>query len=226
MTQLTPVEKEAVIIHVIFSLICLIFLFSPISISVGIRLLLLVIIYNLFMPAWGLYKKYENWTSLWIFAFILSLFQVFPDWFLSLQLNVLVFPEDGCFRIGTVSGYMAGLWTIPVFMIIYIGESINRRYSKKITYIAVAFVSFIIFAGSEQTLWILPSWQAQHVHMIGHVAGYIIIPEIIFGVSAFACYTSIKKKSHLIKIPFAFFIMLLYMGSASFFYLFFETIVL
>jgi hypothetical protein len=43
--------------------------------------------------------------------------QIWPDWFLSAQLEILVFPEDGLFKIGTVSGYMLFLWAIPFFII-------------------------------------------------------------------------------------------------------------
>ncbi len=89
---------------------------APVNIKPGIRMLFLVIIYNLAILLYGGWRKYDDWSNLWVFAFILSIFQVFPDWFLSAQLNILVFPEDGLAKIGTVSGYMAGLWTIPIFL--------------------------------------------------------------------------------------------------------------
>lgn len=217
-------EKDAIIIHGIFTLLCAIVLFAPLNLEIGIRLLALVIIYNLMMPLWGLIRNDSNLINLWLFALILSIFQVFPDWFLSQQLDVLVFPKDGCFRIGTVSGYMAGLWAIPIFIIVFIGEQAYIRHSNKSAYAAVALTSFVLFVGSEQLLWMLPSWHAQNVHMIGHVAIYIVIPEIILGLGAYFAYQQITRLSHLYKVPAAFLVMQLYLGSAVFFYFLFEKI--
>jgi hypothetical protein len=218
-------EKDAIIFHTLFTLLCGIAILAFSDIAIGHRLLFLVIVYNLAMPAWGVFRKDKDWTNLWLFAFILSMFQVFPDWFLSAQLNILVFPEDGCFKFGTVSGYMAGLWTIPLFIIIFIGERLNERSSQLAAYASVAAASVIIFGGSEATLWLLPSWYAQNVYMIGHIAVYILIPEIVLGTSAYGCYQLIKNRPLWFRIPAAFLVMQLYLGSAAFFYFFFEKII-
>jgi hypothetical protein len=219
-------EKDALIIHCVFAVLCVIVLFAPVIPKVGIRMLALVIIYNLIMPLWGLIRKDRDLVNLWLFALILSLLQVFPDWFLAQQLNVLAFPEDGCFKIGPVSGYMAGLWAIPVFIIVFIGERMYVRHSKRAAYIAAALVSLILFAGSEQIMWMLPSWHAQNVRMIGHVAVYIIIPEIFFGMAAYFAYQHVTKLSHWYKFPAAFSVMLFYLGSAAFFYFLLEKPIL
>jgi hypothetical protein len=180
----------------------------------------------MFMPVWGYIQKDSGWLNLWLFALILSLFQVFPDWFLADQLDVLVFPADGCFKIGAVSGYMAGLWTIPIFIAVFVGERIQYRYSPNIAYLAAGAVSFILFAGSEQTLWLLPAWHAENVFMIGHTAVYIVIPEIILGLTAFFGFQQVKTKPIRYKIIAAFLVMQLYLGSAAFFYFLIESILL
>jgi len=226
MMPLTRSEKDATIIHGLFTLLCGIVIFVFRDIPVGQRLLFLVVVYNIGMPAWGFFRKDKEWIGLWLFTFILSLFQVFPDWFLSAQLGILVFPEDGCFKIGTVSGYMAGLWAIPLFIILFTGDRINARVSRPAAYGGVAVLSLLIFGGSEAFLWLLPSWYAQNVAMIGHVAVYILIPEIILGVSAYACFQAIRTKPHWIKIPAAFLVMQLYLGSAAFFYFLVEKIII
>jgi len=61
--------------------------------------------------------------------------------------------------------------------------------------------------------------------MIGHVAVYILVPEIILGVAAYAAYQAVHKKPLGVKIFSAFFVMLLYLGSASFFYFLVEKII-
>ncbi len=217
-------EKDALIIHAVFAAFCVFMLIVPVHPKIGVRLLALVILYNLIMPLWGLIRRDRSLIQLWLFALILSLLQVFPDWFLSHQLGVLVFPDDGCFKIGTVSGYMAGLWAVPIFIIVFIGERVYIRHSKPAAYGAVALISLIIFVGSEQTLWMLPSWYAQNVLMIGHVAVYIIVPEILLGLAAYFAYQHVTRLSHWYKFPAAFSVMLFYLGSAVFFYFLIEKI--
>lgn len=219
-------EKDALIIHCIFAVLCVLVLMAPLHPRIGIRMLAMVIIYNLIMPLWGLIRRDSNLINLWLFSLILSLLQVFPDWFLSQGLQVLVFPDDGCFKIGTVSGYMAGLWAIPIFIIVFIGERVYVRYSNRAAYITVALISLIIFAGSEQTLWALPSWYAQNVRMIGHIAVYIIIPEIFLGLAAYFAYQHVTRLSHWYKFPAAFSVMQVYLGSAVFFYFLVEKIII
>ena len=104
--ELKEVEKDFIIIHLLFSIICGIVLFLP-GIQIGVKLFILVLIYNISVPLVGILRKYTDWLNIWLFSFILSLFQIWPDWFLSAQLEVLVFPEDGLFKIGTV------LFSIP-----------------------------------------------------------------------------------------------------------------
>jgi len=226
---LTEMERDALFVHLIFIVICAVILLIPVDLKIGVRLFILVIIYNLAVPIVGIWRKYAEWVEIWLFAFILSLFQIFPDWFLSAQLEVLVFPEDGLFKIGTVSGYMLLLWAIPFFMILFIGQRVHERYSTNMSYLpylVVALLSLLIFGMSEMTMWTLGSWHAQNVTMIGHVAIYIIIPEVILGLSTYFSYEMIKDKNHWIKIPTAFIVMLLYLGSAAFFYFLIERVIL
>ena len=220
---LTEMERDAVIVHILFSIICGIVLFIP-GIPIGIKLFILVIVYNIIIPLVGIWRKYTDWLNIWLFSFILSMLQIWPDWFLSAQLEVLVFPEDGLFKIGTVSGYMLFLWAIPFFIILFIGMRVGEHYSKITTYLTVALISLLIFGITEMTIWMIGSWYAQNVTMIGHMAVYIIIPEVLLGLSIFYFYEIIKDKNQLIKIPTIFIVMLLYLGSATFFYFLFEKI--
>ena len=220
---LTEMERDFVIVHLIFSIICGLVLYLP-GIPIGIKLFILVIIYNIMVPLVGIWRKYSDWLNIWLFSFILGMLQIWPDWFLSAQLNILVFPEDGLFKIGTVSGYMLFLWAIPLFIILFIGHWINEHNSLNTTYIIVALMSLLIFGISEMTIWTIGSWHAQNVTMIGNAAIYIFIPEIILGVSTYYCYSLIEDKNHLVKIPAAFIVMLLYLGSAAFFYFLFERV--
>jgi len=218
--------KDFLIVHFVFIGLCLVVLLIPIPIAIGIKLFILVASYNLMIPLVGLFRKYSEWVKLWVFVFFISLFQIWSDWFLSAQLNILVFPEDGLFKIGNVSGYMAGLWAIPLFLICFIGLKLKVKFSHFKTLIAVGLISLMIFGFSEQSMWMLQSWYPQNVTLLfDHLAVYIIIPEVILGLSTFYYFDKIKNQHYIILIVAAFGIMLLYLGSASFFYFLFEKII-
>ena len=218
-------ERDAILVHLFFVLICIIVLLLPIKLPIGIKLFTLVITYNITIPAVGIWRSYNEWIKIWFFSLILSVFQIFPDWILSAQLNVLVFPEDGLFKIGTVSGYMLFLWVIPFFIIIFTAEHIYERSSEKITYIFVIIISLLIFGISEMTMRTIGSWYAQNVFMILNIAIYIIIPELILGLTTFWSYDKTKESKVIEKISVAFLIMLIYLGSAVFFYFLIEKVI-
>jgi len=218
--------RDFIIVHLIFTGLCCAVLIIPIPIAIGIKLFILVASYNLLIPLIGLYRKYYEWVKLWFFVFLISLFQIWPDWFLSAQLNILVFPEDGLFKIGTVSGYMAGLWAIPLFLLCFIGLKLKENYSRSKSLIVVGLLSFSIFVIAEQSMWMLQSWYPQNVTLfLDHLAIYIIIPEVILGLSTFYYFERIKNLHYLTYLIAAFGIMLLYLGSAAFFYSLFEKII-
>ena len=218
--------RDFIIVHLIFIGLCFAVLIIPTPIAMGIKLFILVTSYNLLILLIGLFRKYDEWVKLWVFVFFISLFQIWPDWFLSAQLNVLVFPEDGLFKIGTVSGYMAGLWAIPLFLICFIGLKLLEKSSYVKTFIVVGLMSLTIFGLSEQSLWMLQSWYPQNVTLIfDHLAVYIIIPEIILGLSTFYYFQKNKDKNYFALIIVSFVVMILYLGSASFFYFLFEKII-
>ena len=218
--------RDFIIVHLIFTVLCFVVLIVPFPIAIGIKLFILVISYNLLISLIGLFRKYSEWVKLWVFVFLISLFQIWPDWFLSAQLNILVFPEDGLFKIGTVSGYMVGLWAIPLFIICFIGLILKENYSYSKTFIAVGLISLTIFGFSEQSMWMLQSWHPQNVTLIfDHLAIYIIIPEVILGLSTFYYFQKTKNQHYLMLIVVAFGIMLLYLGSVSFFYFLFEKVI-
>ena len=229
MTKNANTEKSTrdfIIVHLIFIGLCFAILIIPIPIAIGIKLFILVASYNLLILLVGLFRKYSEWLKLWVFVFLISLFQIWPDWFLSAQLNVLVFPEDGLFKIGTVSGYMVGLWAIPLFLICYIGLKLTEIYSHSKALIIVGLISLNVFGFSEQTMWMLQSWYPQNVTLFfDHLAVYIIIPEIILGLSTFYYFEKTKNQHYIMLIAAAFGVMLLYLGSASFFYFLFEKVI-
>jgi hypothetical protein len=112
---------------------------------------------------------------------------------------------------------MLFLWAIPLFLITFIGLRVTERKGLTLAYGIVTVTSFLIFVGAEAGLTFI--WHAQNVVMIGSVALYIIMPEIILGLSTFWMYRYLQTKPHWWKLIGAFLIMLLYIGSACFFHL-------
>lgn len=220
---LTQEEFDIIFIHVLYAILCAIILLVPLSL--GLRLSFLIVIYIITIPIISMVRGYSEWRTIWLFSLILSLFQFFPDWFLSAQLNILAFPDDNFIKIGSVSIYMAGLWTIPLFMIIFLGYRTDTRLNNNFySYLIVAIASLLIFGLSEQFLSI--SWHAQNVFMVSNIAIYIIIPEILLGITTYWMYLQTKEKFLLEKISGAFLIMILYLGNVSFFYFLLEKIIL
>ncbi len=224
---LTSSERDAIALHLAFAVICAVVLALPVQAGIGPRLLFLVVLYNIVLPLLARFRGHAEWMDIWKIALITSVFQVFPDWFLSAQLNVLVFPEDGLFKIGTVSGYMAGLWAIPFFIIAFTGTRMEARLGERSALAAVAIAALAVFGISEMTVWMLPSWYAVNLRgMLGHLALYILIPEVILGLSFYRACRLVKGKSTALALCYGFLVMLLYLGSASFFYFLVEKIIL
>ena len=220
--------KDFILIHVIFAVLAAITLLFPFpTASVDGKMLVIVIIYNALIVIEFNVKGHEEWKSIWLFSIILSLFMVFPDWYLAETLGALVFPIGGLPMIGgSIPLYMAGLWSIPFFIIIFIGKEIQKRKSIEMTYAIVSILGLLIFVLSELTLVNLPSWTATVTGMIGNLAYYIIIPELFLALSTFICYEYVREKKIWTQIVGAFAVMIFYIGNASFFYFLIETLLL
>jgi hypothetical protein len=218
---------DLILMHIVFAIpTALIIALFP-DVAIGARLLLVVILYNILLPLWSFKRNHKEWLEIWSFVLPLSILMVFPDWFLAAQLNVLEFPVDGFPMIGEIPIYMAGLWVIPLFLIILIGMEMEIRRDVTFGFAIVVIMSLLIFGASEATLWMLGSWSAVNViGLIGNVAIYIIIPEIILGLSTYICFMFLRDKSIWLRLLAAFGIMVFYIGNASFFYFVIERLLL
>jgi len=220
--------KDFVVIHVIFALLAAITLLFPFpAATIDGKMLLLVILYNALIIVEFNLKGYSEWRNIWLFSLTLSLLMVFPDWYLAETLGALQFPDHGFPMIGgSIPLYMAGLWVIPFFIIVFIGREIQKRKSNRMAYVIVPILTVVIFILAELTLVYLPSWSATVVGMTGNLAWYIVIPELLLGLSTFICYNSVRDKQIWMKFLGAFVVMIFYIGNASFFFFIIETLFL
>ncbi|TGK37459.1 hypothetical protein EHQ12_06975 [Leptospira gomenensis] len=218
-------EKHVLVFHILFFALSILVLFLPGSVSSGWRMFSLVFVYNggilLFARIW----THERWTDLWFFLFPLSCCLVFPDWFLSQVLGVVEFPADGFPKIGTVSGYMAGLWVIPLFVSTFVSVRFRKRFSDAPalqSYLLGGLIAFVFFLVSEEVSYLIPVWFAKNVWMFDHVAVYVLAPEFILAVFACYAYEVCAYSSLSEKILWAFLTMFVYLGALGFFFLLLE----
>ncbi|MFZ5628468.1 MAG: DUF6989 domain-containing protein [Spirochaetota bacterium] len=186
--------------------------------NIGIALLILCVVWNILFYLWSRKEASIQLKQILIFSMVLSIFQIFPDWVLSRHLNVLIFPPDGLFKWDTVSGYMALLWAIPTSTILVVYYAAKTRSNVKLAYAAALIVGALLFIGSEELVWMLPSWYAVNVVKWGHVARYIIVPELILTALIISVFARVREKSLLYYIFSALGVSATYTAAAVVFY--------
>lgn len=214
-------QNHVIRLHLFFIPPTLVLFLLPLSL--GRSILFSVILYHILFLGYMMYYKLSEWKSIYQFLAPLSFFLVFPDLFLSNFLGVLVFPNSGFFHWISVSDYMAGMWVIPLFLALQFGKEISLRYSDTLGAITAGIFALILFTVSEELCALIPIWYAQKVHMISHVALYVIVPEGILGYSVYWMYD--KVKGNLAKsVVGSFLTAMIYTGSLVFFFFFIEVV--
>lgn len=216
-------DRDLLMLHLIFTGIVLLVLWVPYSgWQSGWRVGLLTLLYVGFVPAIGAARGHHSWRGLWLFALMLSICQVLPDRFLAEVLVVLVFAEDGFPKVGAVPVYMAGLWTIPIFVCLYVAERSTevRRGSEIAGYVSAAVVGLVLFAGSEAISPLIPIWKAQGVANWGGIAHYVLPAEVALCAAALFAFRTTRNKNLAKRALAAFGTMLLYSGALAVCFLF------
>lgn len=139
------------------------------------------------------------------FVAIVSIFMVFPDWFLSNVLHSIRFIHDAhdVYRIGgDVPVYMAFMWTIPLLWILAAFQRRRPSDDKSLTpaettlaeLAKAAALSLAIFGVAELALSAdaspLRLWTATASQRVFHVALYVLVPEAALGAASLAAYRS------------------------------------
>jgi hypothetical protein len=104
----------------------------------------------------------------------ISIFQVFPDWFLAAGPGSIVFPDNGGVRIGDVIPLaMAGLWVLPLLVV--------ARLSRDSLWRGAA-IATVLFLATELVAPSLSLWKpAGGVHELAGVAIYVLPAEAALG---------------------------------------------
>ncbi len=220
---LSPSERHAVYFHSAFTALAVLVLVAPIPLSMGWRMFLLLVGYIFGLPLLGRRLGHERWGDLWTFVFPLSVLQVLPDWFMLSVLGSLVFPDTGFPFIGTVGAYMALMWSIPMWVILFTVWRLRKRSTPLSAYVLAVVLTIVIFGIAEATLWVIPIWHAApHILAPLYVAIYVIIGEVFLGVSAWYAYQTVADRRIPAKVVGALAVMLIYLGSIAVAYLLIE----
>lgn len=167
--------RDALLFHLLFAAAAAGVFYALRAPELGWGILGLVAVYNLLLPFIASRGGHREWLELWLFLLPLSVFQVLPDWVLSQQLGILAFPDLGGPHIGTVPAYMAGMWVIPLFWVLWL----SGRSS-----FTAAILALLVFAAAERGALPLHLWHAQHVAQLFGVAEYVLVPEMLLGWAA------------------------------------------
>ena len=159
--------------------------------DLGWGILGLVAVYNLLLPLIASRGGHRDWMEIWVFLLPLSVLQVLPDWVLSQQFGILVFPDLGGPRIGTVPAYLAGMWVIPLFWVLWLAGRSG---------FTAAILALLLFAGAEWAAQPLHLWHAQHVGQILGVAEYVLIPEMLLGWAAAYAFERTREGNPLVRL--------------------------
>lgn len=212
-------ETDALVFHLGFFALCAaVVLVDTDTISLGIRVLAMVILYNVALPVVARWRGHDHWLSIWAFALPISVLQIIPDWFLADVVGSLVFEVPGLVNVGSVPMYMGLMWTVPLFLVIFVGTRVERsRPGRGLLYAVVT--GLVVFASAEALLPMLAIWKPVDVTLIAGVAVYIVPAEGILGAATYVAYRLTRDESPVARVAAALAVMFCYLGAASGFYL-------
>lgn len=210
---MTTTERDLLVLHSAFAVLAVVVLLP--SGPVGWRTAGLLLIYDVALVWLARTRRDRELMRLWVFAAVLSIWQVLPDAFLVEGLGTLVFPDDGFPDIGPVTGTMAALWTVPVVVVVASATAVERRHGTTAGNLAAAAAAAGVFLLGEVTLTARGVWEPRDVSRIGGVALYILPAEVLLGVVATRVFHATRFRHGLVLLPAALFVAVLYTGAAA-----------
>jgi hypothetical protein len=215
--------RDAVLFHAAFAVLAVVVLAAGPG-SVGWRMFLLVVAYNLALPTVGLWRGHARWTRLWAFLLPLSVVQIIPDGFLVTVLNTLDFPVRSGPMVGPIPAAMGGMWVVPLWVALFTGrEAVARGWSGVW---AAALVGGLLLVSAEVIVSMVPFWSAvPGLHTLGPVPVYVIIPEFLLGAAAYVAENRTRGEARTARVIAAATVSVFYLGMLASSYYLFERIV-
>jgi hypothetical protein len=179
-------RRDALIFHLLFAAVAAAALYLAPPVYYGWTVLGLVVGWHVALLLTAMLRGHGEWIYLWSFLLPLSLLQVVPDWILADFVGSLRFPDHGVPRIGSVPVYMAGMWAIPLFLVLHFADALSGRLLRAA---AAMVLALLVFASAEWYAAPLGLWQAVNVTQAPYgVALYVLPAEALLGLAAWWAY--------------------------------------
>ena len=167
--------------------------------ALGGRVLVAVVVWHVAVLAVAARRDSGRPDRAWLSAYALvapmSLLLVLPDWVLAVGLGTIVFPDTGAPYVGAIPVFMAGMWAVPLAVVVLVGRAAQRARGAAAGLAAGTAAGLAVFAASEATLWALPVWEAVDVTEVAHVALYVLPAEAVL------CATAVLADQRLRHLP-------------------------
>ena len=170
--------------HVVFAAVALAGLLAPIG-PLGQRVLVLVLAYSIGIVVMALRTRDPVLLTFWLVLAPMSVLMVLPDWFLSAQLGILVFPDTGAPYIDTMPIFMAFMWTVALLPVMLIGWAVERSRGLAAALVTVVVGGLVMFTLAEYAAPLIPLWYPRDVTQIAGVAPYVLLPEVGLTIAAY-----------------------------------------
>ena len=205
--------------HVAFLAVSAAVLWAPVG-YLGWRIAGLVAGYHVAWVALALLRGWRNALALWWMLLPITILQVLPDWFLSAVVGSLQFADLGVPRIGTVPVFMAGMWTIPLLLIVSVAHAAAVRFGAVAGELTAGLMAVAVFVPAEALAWRVPIWTAVDVLTVQHVALYVVPAEILLGIGAWRCWAVPRRGAERLRAALR--LPILYAGALALSYLLIE----
>lgn len=171
--------------HAVFAIAAVVVLLVPLG-DLGLRVLALVIGYNVALPISARRRGDERLWRMWTVLAPMSVLMVLPDWFLGAVLGTIVFPNTGSPYLGTMPLFMAGMWTIALLPVCMLGRDVEDARGTRAGFVTAAIVGLALFTAAELLAPGLPLWEPVGVTEVAGVAVYVLLPELALCVATYA----------------------------------------
>jgi hypothetical protein len=177
----TTQERDLLALHLVFLVGASLALVLRGDVPHGVVLTAAVVAYHLGSFGLASARGHTRWLRWWAFGAVLSLFMVLADAVLAEGLGVLEFPDDGVPKLGPVSLFMAGLWTVPAVIITAAADAVAYRRGDRAATLTAVLAAAVVFGTAEAVLTLVPVWEPVGVTTVGGLAPYILLPELLLG---------------------------------------------
>lgn len=208
-------ERDLVGFHLGFAVLAAVALLVPEPGATGPWLLAAVLAYHAGSLGVSRGRGHEEWTATWGFAALLSVWMVLPDAVLVRGLGVLAFPPDGVPDVLGVTLPMAGMWAVPIVLIVATADAVTRRRGERAGLVAAVLAAGAVFGGAEATLTLVPVWEPVGVTTIGGFAPYILPAELLLGLLAVLGARASRHGSLALRVAVTGLVALAYTGAAA-----------